>query len=550
MNDSTEARVVLSLDLDAFYASALLQLPEHAHLSSLPVGIVQKYLVVTSNYIARARGVQKMCSVSSALQICPEMSLLDGSDLTPFRAAAHRIRRCVSKRFPSGTPIEYLGLDEVFVDITAVVSDTIRSRDAKFPWTFSGHVIGNELRDSESQETCGIDDRAVRAMQLGSQVAANLRASVRELTGFSMSAGISNSKLGAKLAASMHKPNDQTVVLSSYAVRKYLEAKSPISIPGFGRGYMSRLEAWADPEAAKHGFTRRKISTVQDLLATFAGQDRELARALDVSERYATCILRMCRGFDNDPVKRSSAPISISSEDSMKACCELSDVRRRVLEISRKLVMRIVDDIAEHGIRYPSALTVKYRFSNSGWRSTIRAAPMPTGVYGLATFGHENEGSLDSAAQLLAKAATALLLREGNLLNQRSFCLTLIGVGVSRFSADRKRRSDMIERGVQSLLDSPGPRVIHREANPTLNVSKKLPCAARQQGLHTESTPLEIEHDGLCPICGQTLFRGMSNISLNRHIDGCLESVPRERKRARAVTSQNTFRVDSFFKPD
>jgi DNA polymerase iota len=366
MNDSAEARVVLSLDVDAFYASALLLLPEHAHLSSLPVGIVQKHLVVTSNYIARTRGVQKMCAVSSARQVCPEIALLDGSDLTPFRVAAHEIRRCVTNIFPSGTPIEYLGLDEVFVDITAVVSDTVRSRNAKFPWSFSGHVLGNELSDSESQESDGIDDMAVRAMQLGSQVATSLRASVLELTGFSTCVGISNSKLGAKLAASMHKPNDQTVILSSYAVGKYLQAKSPICIPGFGRGYMSRLEARADPEAAKYDFTRGKIGTVQDLLATFAGQERELARALDVSERHATRILRMCRGFDNEPVKQSSAPVSISSEDSMRVCCDLSDVRRRVFEISRKLVLRIVDDIAEHGIRYPSALTVKYRFSNSG----------------------------------------------------------------------------------------------------------------------------------------------------------------------------------------
>lgn len=45
-------------------------------LKGKPVGVTQKYLIVTSNYEARARGVTKLTGIKEALAACPELQLV------------------------------------------------------------------------------------------------------------------------------------------------------------------------------------------------------------------------------------------------------------------------------------------------------------------------------------------------------------------------------------------------------------------------------------------------------------------------------------------
>lgn len=45
-------------------------------LKGKPVGVTQKYLIVTSNYEARARGVTKLTGIQEALAACPELELV------------------------------------------------------------------------------------------------------------------------------------------------------------------------------------------------------------------------------------------------------------------------------------------------------------------------------------------------------------------------------------------------------------------------------------------------------------------------------------------
>ena len=99
-------RCVVHVDVDAFYAQceelrnpALKERPLGKVLSValLPqalsrqyalvcgTGITQKYLIVTSNYPARRRGVTKLMGTVEAKQKCPELVLVSGEDLTPYR---------------------------------------------------------------------------------------------------------------------------------------------------------------------------------------------------------------------------------------------------------------------------------------------------------------------------------------------------------------------------------------------------------------------------------------------------------------------------------
>jgi nucleotidyltransferase/DNA polymerase involved in DNA repair len=45
-------------------------------LRSKPLGVTQKYLIVTSNYAARSRGVTKLMGIKDAQAVCPEINLV------------------------------------------------------------------------------------------------------------------------------------------------------------------------------------------------------------------------------------------------------------------------------------------------------------------------------------------------------------------------------------------------------------------------------------------------------------------------------------------
>ena len=57
----------------------------------LQIGITQKYLVVTTSYEARRRGITKLMGIAEARQKCPDLMLVSGEDLGPYRAASRAI---------------------------------------------------------------------------------------------------------------------------------------------------------------------------------------------------------------------------------------------------------------------------------------------------------------------------------------------------------------------------------------------------------------------------------------------------------------------------
>ncbi|CAN0382323.1 unnamed protein product, partial [Discosporangium mesarthrocarpum] len=82
-------RVILHFDIDSFYAQVEEVL--NPRLKGKPIGIRQKYLLVTCNYVARRLGVKKMSSVVEAKKQCPSLIVLDGEDLTHYREASETI---------------------------------------------------------------------------------------------------------------------------------------------------------------------------------------------------------------------------------------------------------------------------------------------------------------------------------------------------------------------------------------------------------------------------------------------------------------------------
>lgn len=51
----------------------------------------QKFIVVTCNYEARKLGVKKLMSVKGAKEKCPQLILVNGEDLTPYREMSYKV---------------------------------------------------------------------------------------------------------------------------------------------------------------------------------------------------------------------------------------------------------------------------------------------------------------------------------------------------------------------------------------------------------------------------------------------------------------------------
>lgn len=72
--------------------------------------------MVTCNYEARRRGLRKLQLIKEAKQICPEVVIIIGEDLTKFRDVSKSLYG-VLKGFTWSQKAERLGFDEVGVEL-------------------------------------------------------------------------------------------------------------------------------------------------------------------------------------------------------------------------------------------------------------------------------------------------------------------------------------------------------------------------------------------------------------------------------------------------
>ncbi|EDQ91850.1 uncharacterized protein MONBRDRAFT_14321 [Monosiga brevicollis MX1] len=201
-------RVILHFDLDCFYAQVhMVQEPE---LRLKPLGVQQKTIFATVNYVARARGVPKMARISEAQRICPDIVIRNGEDLTDYREASEHIFAFLQEQFPH-CPVERLGLDEFFVDATtpahALCSDGFWSPTPHFHLTASPNWCGHPAAHAAANLA------QYQALRAGAQLTDWARKELKAKFGYTCSAGIAVNKLQAKMAGELHKPDDQSCLL-------------------------------------------------------------------------------------------------------------------------------------------------------------------------------------------------------------------------------------------------------------------------------------------------------------------------------------------------
>uniref|UniRef100_A0A8H7NDC9 UmuC domain-containing protein n=1 Tax=Bionectria ochroleuca TaxID=29856 RepID=A0A8H7NDC9_BIOOC len=206
-----EDRIILQFDYDCFYAQVYEV--KNPALKPKPLGIKQKNILATCNYNARRRGVKKLMLITEAKKICPELVIVEGEDLTPFRDVS-KILFNFFKSYSWNQKVERLGFDEVFMDVTDTINYNMACFNKHSP---TDHFFQLSEKDPELGFVCDLtsipgatiggnmdllpdlDNPLYLRLVLGSHLAHHLRLKVEQDFGYTSTCGISTNKLLSKL---------------------------------------------------------------------------------------------------------------------------------------------------------------------------------------------------------------------------------------------------------------------------------------------------------------------------------------------------------------
>jgi DNA polymerase-4 len=360
-------RTILHVDLDAFFAAV--EQRDHPELRGKPVivgggGPNDRGVVSTASYEARAFGVHSAMSLREAGRRCPHGIFVpvDGAKYT----AASREVMAVLRRF---TPlVEPISIDEAFLDVTG--SRVLFG---------SGEIIGGRIKDE-------------------------VKASV-DLT---ISVGVATTKLVAKIASDLRKPDGLVVVE-----------------PGDEAAFLAPLEIrrlWGVGEKSAAALREYGVRTIGDLAAL---PDDLLIRRFG---KYGAALGQRARGMDDDPVGGRDAAKSIGHEHTFDV--DTSDrevIERTLLGMSEGVAGRLRDS----GVR-ASTITVKIRDTTFRTITRQRTLADPTDL-----------------TEPIFRTALELARPEVRGLRIRLLGVTASGLGereqLSLFAADDPRRRKVTE---------------------------------------------------------------------------------------------------------
>ncbi len=244
-------RIILHVDLDAFYASV--EQRDRPELRGQPVAVAgnsRRAVVTAASYEARPFGVRSAMPLYRARELCPRL-LTVPPNFEKYRYES----RFIMSVFRRYTPlVEPLSLDEAFLD----VSD------------------------------------AAGGITPGEALAREIRAAIRAERDLAASIGVATNKMVAKIASDLSKP-DGLLSVPAGAEREFLAPLPAARLWGIGPRSQERLRQIG-------------VSTIGDLVAL---DDEELWRLFGKNGPW---FKRLGLGQDDRPVEPSRPTQSISSE--------------------------------------------------------------------------------------------------------------------------------------------------------------------------------------------------------------------------------------------
>ena len=339
--------LVLHVDLDAFFAAV--EQRDKPSLRGKPVvvgGLGGRGVVATASYEARQFGVGSAMSMAEARSRCPHAAFLAGR-FDVYRVVSQAVMEVLAELSPA---VEPLSFDEAFVDLA-------------------------------------VSPRPLPTVRDVTAAARRLKVDVSRVTGgLTCSVGVATTKLLAKIASELRKP-DGLVVVPAGSERELL-APLPVSVlPGVGPATSQRLH-------------RIGVHTVAELQRV---PEDELVSML--GKAAGGSLARLAHAEDERVVRSERESKSVSVEDTF----EHDIVDRSLLSaIVERHAQRVCERLRAAGL---SGRTVTVKLRRHDFSTHTRSTSLP--------------GPTDDARVVTRLAAT--LLTEMDV----SGGVRLVGVGVS-----------------------------------------------------------------------------------------------------------------------
>lgn len=301
--------------------------------------------------------------------------------------------------------LERASIDEMFIDVTkycweqnedvadtfdAVAKTVVVGRDK----TSSGPLPDNDEDDENDDTATECDPQIQQALERGCLVAHEVRKAVYETLGFTLSAGISTSKLVAKLGASYGKPNGQAVIMPS-SIPQVMQETEIRKVRNLGGKIGKQVQALLPPnEPMTMGSIARLLSlpTLTEKLGKETGK----------------MVFDACRGMDEEPVKVTAGAL-VKSITAFKSFTKTSIDSRELTEWIALLATDVISRVqldATRNNRYPKSCNIQYTCSKEGRQERVtRSVRIP--------FPRDDGG--DVKAKLVQQARDAVYAKEGKV---------------------------------------------------------------------------------------------------------------------------------------
>ncbi|KQV83495.1 DNA polymerase IV [Rhizobium sp. Root1220] len=319
-------RKIIHVDMDAFYASV--EQRDNPALRGKPLvvgGAAARGVVAAASYEARKFGVHSAMPSVTAARKCLDLIFVKPR-FDVYRAVSQQIREIFAEYTPL---IEPLSLDEAYLDVT----------------------------------------ENLKGMPIATEIALEIRAKIKAVTGLNASAGISYNKFLAKMASDLNKPNGQAVITPKNG-QAFVEQLAVKKFHGVGPATAEKMH-------------RLGIETGADLKA------QSLQFLTQHFGKAGPYFYGIARGIDNRQVRPDRIRKSIGAEDTFMQDIETLDVANSELRPLAKKVWSYCEAKGFSG----KTVTVKVKYSDFTQATRSKTTALP--------FSSCND-ILDAATDLLA----------------------------------------------------------------------------------------------------------------------------------------------------
>jgi DNA polymerase-4 len=304
-------RTILHVDLDAFFAAV--EQRDRPELRGLPVvvggagGEDSRGVVSAASYEARRFGIHSAMSIREAYRRCPEAVFLP-VDGRRYQVASRDVMAILRRFTPQVEPIS---IDEAFLDVTG-----------------SAALFGD-----------------------GPTIARRIKDEIRAEVGLTASVGVAQTKLVAKIASDLRKPDGLVVVP-----------------PGEEEAFLAPLpigRLWGVGEKTAVALADYRVRTIGDLAA--------LPPDLVVRRfgKHGASLVDRARGLDADPVHDGDPAKSVGHEHTFDADTSDPEVIERTL---LAMAEGVSGRLRSAGVR---AGTIAVKVRDSSFRTITRQRTLP-----------------------------------------------------------------------------------------------------------------------------------------------------------------------------